>query len=72
MSKDKRLSFLFVCFSASEEECEREMKQKLFRVNVCCPVSFSQDRGLERPHISNCCQTRVRGRDSEGQLFSMR
>ncbi|KAM9764875.1 uncharacterized protein ACNS7B_021262 [Menidia menidia] len=31
-----------------------------------------EDRGLERPHISSCCQARVRGRDIEGQLFSMR
>lgn len=39
---------------------------------MCCPVLFPQDRGLERPHISGCCQAGVRGRDSKGQLFSTR
>ncbi|KAK1891908.1 putative protein DP96R, partial [Dissostichus eleginoides] len=31
-----------------------------------------KDRGLERPHISGCCQAGVRGRDSKGQLFATR
>lgn len=71
MSIDKRLSFFFVC--VSEQERGRERTETKAFLSVCVPsCPFSQDRGLERPHISGCCQAGVRGRDSKGQLFATR
>lgn len=72
MSIDKRLSFFFVCLGERGRVRERaETKAFLSVCVLSCPF-FSQDRGLERPHISGCCQAGVRGRDSKGQLFSTR
>lgn len=63
------MAFFFVCQEERERAKERESEDKNWS-EMRAVVLFPQDRGLGRPHISDCCQAWVRGRDSEGQLFS--